>query len=98
MKTGFVIVALTIGLLAGGMTGATLAGSAGSAGAAGFNPADPEGSFGWNSQFRGPIETAALPEIVSGASNSRGFASNDVEFPIVEIGGVRHRVGLETGP
>lgn len=91
MKTGFVIVALTIGLLAGGMTGATLAGNMEGAGAAGINAADPEGAYGWNSQFRGPVETAALPEIVSGASDS-------VEFPSVELGGARYRVGLETGP
>ena len=98
MKTGFVIVALTIGLLAGGMTGATLAGNAEDAGAAGINAADPEGAYGWNSQFRGPVETAALPEIMSGASDSRGSASDSVEFPSVELGGERYRVGLETGP
>lgn len=91
MRTGFVIVALTIGLLAGGVTGASLAGDMEGAGAAGFNVADPEGSFGWNSQFRGPVETAALPEAMSAASNS-------AEFPFVEIGGKRHRVGLDTGP
>ena len=34
MKTGFVIVALTIGMLAGGMAGASLAGDAGNAEAA----------------------------------------------------------------
>jgi len=98
MKTGFVIVALTIGLLAGGMTGASLAGNAGNTGAPGDYGADPEGAFSWTSQLRGPIETGAVPDAMGEASLSRGFASNDAEFPIVEIGGVRHRVGLDTGP
>ena len=98
MKTGFVIVALTIGLLAGGMTGASLAGDAGNTGAANLYKADPEGALGWNSQIQGPIETGALPDAMGTASMDRDFPSNDAGFTFVEFGGVRYRVGLDTGP
>jgi len=89
MKTGFVIVALSIGLLAGGMTGASLAGGEGSA--------DPEGASSWASQIQGPIETGALSDAMGTASMDRGSTSNDAGFTFVESGGVRYRVGLDTG-
>lgn len=98
MKTGFVIVALTIGLLAGGITGASLAGDAGNAGAANIYNADPEGALGWTSQIQGPIVTGSLPDAMGAVSMDREFASSDAGFTFVEIGGVRYRVGLDTGP
>lgn len=92
MKTGFVIAALTIVLLAGGTTGASLAGDTHR------NDADPEGALGWTSQIRGPIGADALPDAMGAAPMSRGTASNNAVFSFVEIGGVGYRVGLDTGP
>jgi hypothetical protein len=97
MKTGFVIMAFTVGLLAGGMTGASLAGDAGNTGAANLYKADPEGALGWNSQIQGPIETGAFPEASSGAHRSDRVAPDDAGFTFVEFGGVKYRVGLDTG-
>jgi hypothetical protein len=98
MKTGFVIVALTIGLLAGGMTGASLAGDPENAGLADLYSADPEGALGWTSQIQGPIGTGALPDAMGAVSMDREVASNGAGFAFVEIGGVSYRVGLDTGP
>jgi hypothetical protein len=97
MKTGFVIAALTIGLLAGGMTGASLAGDGSNAGSASPYNADPERASGWDYQILGPMETGAFPEASGGASGSNGIASGDREFAFVESGGVKYRVGLDTG-
>jgi hypothetical protein len=97
MKTGFVIVALTFGLLAGVMTGASLAGDGRSEAWAVSGSADPGRASvdAWLNQ--GSIETGALPQTQNSASRSDGVASDDTEFPFVEIGGVRYRVGMDTG-
>lgn len=97
MKTGFVIAALAIVLLAGGLTGASLAGNGINTGRAGIYDADPERASGWDYQILGPMETGALPEASGGASGSNGIALGDREFSFVESGGVSYRVGLDTG-
>lgn len=89
MKTGFAIVVLTVGLLAGGMAGASQVGDIGNA--------DTERALGWTSQIQGPIETGALPEAMGAASMDRP-ASGDRSETFVEVGGVRYRVGLDSGP
>jgi len=98
MKTGFVIVALAAGLLAGGMTGASLAGDSGNAGLVSLYNADPEKAVGDSWQTRGPIETGAPHDAMGDASMDREVASNDAGFTFAEIGGVTYRVGLDTGP
>jgi len=98
MKTGFLIVALTVGLLAGAMTGASLAGDVGNAGAA-YYAADPERALGDNLQIRGPIETGALPDGSGGVSSNSGNVSGDgAAFTFVEIGSAKYRIGVDTGP
>ncbi len=98
MKTGFVIAALTFGLLAGGMTGASLAGDGSNAGSAGLYNADPQRALGWDYQAQGPIETGALSDASGGAHGNDGVASDDAGLTFVEFGGARYRVGLDTGP
>jgi hypothetical protein len=98
MKTGFLIVALTVGLIAGLMTGVSQADGAKSENLAGLYNADPERGIGDSWQGRGPIETGALPGDSSGALPSKGIASDDAADAQVEIGGVKYRVGLDTGP
>jgi hypothetical protein len=95
MKTGFVIAALTVGLLAGGMTGASLADDSGNMGLASLYNADPERAVGDSWQTRGPIETGAPHVAMGAASMDREVASNDAGITFVEIGGVKYRVGLD---
>ncbi len=93
MKTGFVIVAMTFGLLAGAMTGASLAGDAENVSPAYVSSADPEGAAGQAWLGQGPIETGALPD----ASRSDRIASGDEGFTFIEAGGLRYRASLDTG-
>jgi len=97
MKTGILIAALTVILLAGGMTGISLAGNGINTGRAGIYDADPERASSWDYQNLGPMETGALPETSGGASWSNGIASGDQEFVFVESGGVSYRLGVDTG-
>lgn len=97
MKTGLLIVALAVGLLAGLMTGVSPAGDKGTTGLQRLYSADPERGVGDPWQGRGPIETGALPDAMNTSSMDRGVASNDAEFTFAEIGGVKYRVGLDTG-
>lgn len=98
MKTGFVIVALTAGMLAVVMTGASLAGDARTAGMADLNSVDPERAVGDSWQVREPIETGALPVVSGSRPMTGGMASDDAGVTLVEFGGVQYRVGLDTGP
>ena len=86
-------VALTFGLLAGVMTGASLAGDAGNARPADVSVADPEGASGQAWLVQGPIETGALPD----ASRGSGIALDDEGFTFIEAGNLRYRVSLDTG-
>lgn len=98
MKTAYVIVALTIVLLAGGMTEASLAGNAMNAGTA-YYAADPERALSDNWQIRDPIETGALPDGSGGvSSNSGNVSGDDAAFTFVEIGSAKYRLGVDTGP
>jgi len=98
MKTGFLVVALTVGLIAGLMTGVSQAGGAKSENLAGLYNAEPERGVGDSWQDRGPIGTGALPGDSSYALPGEGVASDDAADAQVEIGGVMHRVGLDSGP
>jgi hypothetical protein len=98
MKTGFLIVALTVGLIAGLTAGVSRAGDARSADLANRYNADPERGVGDSWQALGPIETGALPGDSSGALRRGGIASGDAADAQVEIGGLTYRVGLDTGP
>lgn len=91
MKTGFLAIALTIGLLTAVMTGNVLAGDSVA------NVADPEATpnLVWTAQ--GPIGTGALPETQSSASGGDRMVSSDNAFPQVDVGGVGYRAGLDTG-
>ena len=97
MKTGFLIVALTVGLLAGAMTGASLAGDESNAGLVNLYSADPERALVDTWQIQVAIETGAFPEKSKGANRSGTIASNDEGFSFIEAGGVRYRVGLDAG-
>lgn len=90
--------ALTVGMLAGVMTGASLAGEARFAGMADLNSADPERAIGDTRQAGGPIETGALPGVSGSKPMTDGMASDDAGGTFVEAGGVKYRVGLDTGP
>jgi len=100
MKTGFLILALTVGLLAGAMRGTSLAGDASEVALARIYAGDPERASvdNWDWQSRGPIETGALSDASGGAHRSDRVASGEAEFTIVEFGGARYRAGLDTGP
>jgi hypothetical protein len=98
MKTGFVIVGLTVGLLAGLMAGVSPAGDARMTHLQGIYNADPERGVGDSWQDRGPIETGALPDAAGGESMTRESPTNDAGFTFVEIGSAGYRVGLDTGP
>ena len=94
MKLGFVIVALTIGLLAALMPVPAPAGDGGSADRAGT---DPEQTLApWS--YRSPVETGALPDMSGSGAKSSAMASGDAGFTVVEIGNVQYRHGLDTGP
>ncbi|MBI5575285.1 MAG: hypothetical protein HY896_02855 [Deltaproteobacteria bacterium] len=98
MKNVFVIVALTVGLLSGSIPGASLAGEARIAGMADLSNAAAERTASDSMQAAGPIESGALPGGSGGMSMAGGTASADDSIPAVETGGVKHRVGLDTGP
>ncbi len=87
MKTGFLVIALTVGLLT-----ATIAGNA-QAGDRSANGADPEAVLNSAWMVEGPIETGMLP-----GTSGEGIVSGGVEFPLEDIGGVLYRSGLDTGP
>lgn len=92
MKTGFVMRALAIGLLAAAMTGTVVAGERLA------NAADPERATldPWTAQFA--IETGALPDAPGGSSGEDRMVSGGAEVPVTEAGAMRYRVGLDTGP
>ncbi len=98
MKNGFFAVALSIFLLAGAMTGAALAGDASVAGWSYSSSADPErGLADFNSwRIQGPIETGAVPDASGGPDMGSMSSSDEAAFPVVEFGGVRYRIGLDT--
>lgn len=98
MKTGFVIVALTIGLIAGSMPGSSPASERRLAGMADMNSSDPGPAAGDSRQTPGPIETGAPPPTSDSMSMADGMASGDEGVTRIETGGVNHRVGLDTGP
>lgn len=98
MKTGFVIVALAIGMLAGVMTGSSLAEDARIAGMADLSSADPEGAAGGSWQALGPRETGALTGVSGSTRGTGGMASDDAGVAFVESAGVKYRVGIDTGP
>jgi hypothetical protein len=91
MKTGFLFMALTIGLLTAGWAGNVLAGDRVA------NVADPEAmpNLAWTAQ--GPIETGALPDMSSSSSEGDRVVSGDTAFPQTDVGGVRYRLGIDTG-
>jgi hypothetical protein len=97
MKTRFLVVALTVGLIAGLVAEVSQAGAASSSDPISLYNVDPERAVGDSWQARGPIETGALPGVSSGAVN-QGFAVDDPAIAQVEIGGQKYRVGLDTGP
>ena len=92
MKAGLVNIAMTIGLPAAAMTGNAPAGEGNATGAV------PEGAFIQAWVHQGAIETGALPDTSNGKSRSNRIVSGESAFSFVNIGGVRYRVGLDTGP
>jgi hypothetical protein len=90
MKNGLIIGALGIALMGGMMAGVAQAGS----GAAG---AVSEPGFFDSYQTQSAMETGALPEAHEGRLRSGGNPSDENVAPFVEVGGVRYRLGLDTG-
>jgi hypothetical protein len=90
MKNGLFIGALGIALVGGMMTGDAQAASS-AAGAA------SEPGFIDSYQAQSAMETGALPEAHEGRLQSGGNPSNEPVVPFVEIGGVKYRLGLDTG-
>lgn len=91
MKTGILVLALTIGLLAASVPRNVLAGDRYTTGA------DPEGAFIQAWVRHGAIETGALTDASTGKSRSNRIVSGGSPFSLVEIGGVPYRVGLDIG-
>jgi len=98
MKSGFLIVALTVGLLSGVLAGVSPAGDTGTYGLTDLSGPDPARILGWNPLPQEPIETGALPDMSNDMAGSGRIASSDPGVPLVEIGGVTYRAGLDTGP
>lgn len=98
MKSGYLIVALTVGLLTGVMAGVSPASDAGVSALPNLYGADPERSLGWDAQPQGPVETGALPDMSSGVAGNGRIASFDPGVTLVEIGDKTYRTGLDTGP
>jgi len=90
MERTFIILAAAIGLAAGAWTGNALALQP--------NEADPEGAFINTWVGHGAVDTGALPDASGVSSKPTNIASGSDGFHVVEIGGVRFRVGLDTGP
>jgi len=92
MKTGFLVMAMATALLAAAMTGNVPAGDRMA------NNADPESALGQTWMSQGAIDTGKLPDAPGGASEGSRMNSGSTEFPLVDAGGVRYRVGIDTGP
>lgn len=90
MKRKIFILALAIGLAAGAWTGTARAGQT--------NDADPEGAFIQSWVSHGAVETGSLPDAAGTATKRMSMASGEDRFPVVDIGGIPYRVGLDTGP
>jgi hypothetical protein len=98
LKIGLLVAVLTVGLLAGLLTGASRAGDAGNAALANPSSVDPEQAVGHTWQTPGPIGTGALSGMSDSGGMNHGTDSGDAGFAQVEIGGVKFRAGIDTGP
>jgi len=91
MKTGFFVMALTTALLAAATAGNVLAGDHMA------NSAGPESALSQTWMNQGEIGTGKLPEAPGGASDGNRMISGSAEVPLVDAGGLRYRVGIDTG-
>ena len=91
MKREFRAMAMAAALLVAAAAGNALASEYAS------NSADPENapSQTWVSQ--GAMETGALPDARGGDSAGDRITADASEVPTVEAGGVRFRLGIDTG-
>jgi len=91
MKTGFLVAAMTTALLAAAMTGNVLAGD---------NRAKstvPESLMNQTWMGHDAMDTGKLPEAPHGASAGGRIVSAGTDIPIVEVAGVRYRLGIDDG-
>jgi hypothetical protein len=84
--------ALPTALLAPAMTGNVLAGDSRA------KNADPESAMNRTWMGQGAIDTGKLPDAPGGASAGSRIVSAGTDIPIVEVGGVRYRLGIDAGP
>ena len=92
MKSGFLVMSLSTALLVAAMS------ENAAAGLSGANSADPESAMNQAWMPQGPTETGMVPEAPGGASEAGRIDPGGTDITLVEAGGMRYRIGIDTGP